>query len=1079
MAEPVREYLKSLEHDLRNGHTTEHTHRPALKTLLESLQARVTATNEPGRVACGAPDFVVTRTPGPVTIGYVETKDIGKSLDEAERSEQLKRYRRSLSNLILTDYLEFRWYVDDGRRAGFRLGELGKANKLSTEPGAAAGLVSFLNDFLRHQPERIATPKNLAQRMARLTHIIRDTIIEAFAQGKASPLVSDLRQAFASRLIPGLDSEEKTPEFADMFAQTIAYGLFAARCNHYGHDSFKRVGAASEIPKTNPFLRKFFETITGTELDDEPFAPFVDDLVQVLDHTDVNEILAHFGARTKQEDPVVHFYETFLATYDPKLREARGVFYTPEPVVSYIVRSIDSLLHKQFKLAGGLADTVSVKYTSKGGKKESTEDKDVHRVLILDPACGTGTFLYSLVDHIREKFKAAGNAGLWSAYVRDHLLPRVFGFELLMAPYAVAHLKLGLQLAGHDLPLKERAAWAYDFSGNQRLGVYLTNTLEKGETEVHPLLAHLRVISEEADAASAIKRDLPIMVILGNPPYSNFGRMNKGRWISELMDDWKPAAEKKWNPDDFMKFIRWAQWRIEETGAGVLGFITRNTYLDGLTHGKMRQSLMNTFSDIYVLDLHGSLREHDTAPDGGADQNVFDIQWGVSIGLFVKTPAKHNTTVRHAEIWGQREDKYGYLARHGIGSTKWMKLSPGPPSYYFVPKSADIASEYEALPSLPDIFRVKNSGIQTKKDSLTIHLAESSLRSVLKDVQTLDVEELRKQYHLGDDGRDWTVALAKQDVQESRSGKVVQVQYRPFDFRWTYFTGKTKGFVAYPRADVTAHLLKDNIALVSMRQIAGTADVCEAVVSRYAVTDRSMYSSKGTPYMFPLYLYRDAIPKQEDQGILIDASPYAAENPEKVPNLQVDLVQSVEEKLGLKFVPGGKTDLKRTFGAEDLLGYMYAVVYSPGYRARYGDLLKKDYPRIPFTSNVSLFRKLCALGSELMAIHLFEPPATSQSPANFPVSGSNTVDSGYPRYCAADRRVYINGRQYFAGISPEVWGFYIGGYQVCERWLKDRQGRSLDRYRDLTHYGRIVAAIAETARIMQRIERATPVWPIA
>jgi predicted helicase len=885
--------------------------------------------------------------------------------------------------------------------------------------------------------------------------------------------------------------KEKTPEFADMFAQTIAYGLFAARCNHHGHDSFKRLGAASDIPKTNPFLRKLFETITGTELDDEPFAPFVDDLVQVLDNTDVNKLLAHFGARTKQEDPVVHFYETFLGTYDPKLREARGVFYTPQPVVSYIVRSIDSLLHSHFKLSGGLAETVSTKYTPKGGKKGAKASRDVHKVLILDPACGTGTFLYSLVDYVREKFKAASNAGLWSAYVKHHLLPRIFGFELLMAPYAVAHLKLGLQLAGYDLPPKERTLWAYDFSGSERLGVYLTNTLEQSEPDIQPLLAQLRVISEEANAASEIKRDLPIMVILGNPPYSNFGQMNKGKWISELMADWKPAEETKWNPDDFMKFIRWAQWRIERTGAGVLGFITRNTYLDGLTHRKMRQSLMETFSDIYLLDLHGSLREHDTAPDGGADNNVFDIQWGVSIGLFVRTPGKHEATVRHAEIWGLRDEKYDYLLKHDVRNTNWQRLSPEPPSYYFVPRNGNVTAEYEALPSLPDIFRVKNSGIQTKKDSLTIHLTESSLRSVLKDMKKLDVQELRKRYDLGGDGRDWTVALAKRDIEESKKGKVVQVQYRPFDFRWTYYTGKTKGFVAYPRADVTAHLLKDNISLVSMRQIAGTEDVCEAVVSRYAVTDRSMYSSKGTPYMFPLYLYREAIPRLEDQGLLIDASPYATENPEKVPNLQVDLIVSIEKKLGLRFVPEGKTDLKKTFGAEDLLAYMYAILYSPSYRSRYGEVLRKDYPRIPFTSDVSVFRKLCTLGSELMATHLFESAVASQSPVSFPVSGSNTLDKGYPRYVAPgelapnatkqvkDGRVYINERQYFSGVSPEVWGFYIGGYQICEKWLKDRHGVSLDKYGDLTHYQRISEGVAETICIMARIDAAIPGWPIA
>jgi Type ISP C-terminal specificity domain/N-6 DNA Methylase len=792
MPTPVELYLKAVERELHIGKTTEHTHRPALKQLVESLQSKVNATNEPTRVACGAPDFVVTRNPGNLTIGYIETKDIAKSLDEAEDSEQLNRYRRSLANLILTDYLEFRWYVDGERRNVVRLGRVGKNNRVILEDDGEAKLRGFMLEFLQHKPEPIINPKQLAQRLARLTHIIRDTIIEAFENKSESQLLQDLRQAFAMRLLPDLEQDSKTPEFADMYAQTIAYGLFAARCNHKGPEPFRRPGSASEIPRTNPFLRKLFETITGTELDDEPYAGFLDDLVQVLDVADVKKILAHFGTRTKQEDPVVHFYETFLATYDPKLREARGVFYTPEPVVSYIVRSTDALLRDRFALPEGLSDTAIVKYKVKGRKKGDA-DRQSHRVLILDPACGTGTFLYAVVDHIRNEFETANNAGMWSAYVRNHLLPRIYGFELLMAPYAVAHLKLGLQLAAQDMPPSEQKRWAYDFSGNERLGVYLTNTLEKVEPEVMPLLAHLRVITEEANAAAEIKRDLPIMVIIGNPPYSNFGMMNKGEWISGLMDDWKPPEEKKWNPDDFMKFIRWAQWRIEQTGAGILGFITRNTYLDGITHWKMRESLMKTFSEIYVLDLHGSLRAKEKTPNGDPDKNVFDIQWGVSIGLFIKDPnASGDAKVRHADLWGEREDKYHYLSGQDVTTTKWTKVKPTAPNFYFAPRDTEGEAEYLDATALLDIFKLKNSGLQTKKDSLTIHHTEADLKAVLKDVRAESVETLRKKYNLGPDGRDWAVASAKDDVIGS-NGKIFKIEYRPFDTRFSDYTAKRRG----------------------------------------------------------------------------------------------------------------------------------------------------------------------------------------------------------------------------------------------------------------------------------------------
>ncbi len=525
-------YRRQIEKELEAGNATENTHRPALKALVESLASGVTATNEPKRVECGAPDFIVTRKAhhGPVTLGYIEAKDVGKPLDEIERSEQLKRYLPALPNLILTDYLEFRWYVDGHRRGDpVQLAHVGKGGKLAPEKGGPEAVADLLAGFLAQETQPINTPKELALRMARLTHFIRDMILTAFEKESASATLRDLYKAFEKALIPDLP----IPQFADMFAQTLAYGLFAARVNHHGPmGSFKRLGAASEIPKTNPFLRQLFETITGTALDEEPFVGFVDDLAQLLADTDIGAVLAGFGKRTAREDPVVHFYETFLAAYDPKLREARGVYYTPEPVVSYLVRSVDYLLRTRFDCPNGLADTATVEYEceesrSTGVPPVAGHGQDAHatkkstspRVLILDPACGTGTFLYSVIDHIRDEFVRQGNAGMWSGYVRNHLLPRIFGFELLMAPYAVAHLKLGMQLAGHDLTPAQREKWAYDFTGDERLGVFLTNTLEEAERRAETLFGPLRVITPEANAAVEIKRGLPIPVVVRNPLY--------------------------------------------------------------------------------------------------------------------------------------------------------------------------------------------------------------------------------------------------------------------------------------------------------------------------------------------------------------------------------------------------------------------------------------------------------------------------------------------------------------------------------------------------------------------------------
>jgi hypothetical protein len=543
-SDPLAAYLRALRRNLTTGAATEHTHRPALQHLLEECDARLSIINEPQRIACGAPDLLVTRDG--LTVGYVETKDIGTSLCQAERSEQLRRYRRSLENLILTDYLEFRWYVDGDPRESARLATW-RHGKLSTVRGGSQTVRELLENFLSHAPQEVNTPRELAERMARLTHLIHDIVVQAFEQDRASNLLRGWRSAFAKVLVADLDQPERTDEFADMFAQTLAYGLFSARVMDIT-PGFDRLEAQHLIPKTNPFLRDFFYQITGPQLDDEPYVSFVDDLAALLAHTHMPAVLSDFGKRTRQEDPVVHFYETFLAAYNPQLREMRGVYYTPEPVVSYIVRSVDHLLKTRFDCPLGLSDTSKVtirnvdpRLTVKG-KPEMRKTTQSHKVLILDPAAGTGTFLYAVVDHIRQQFMQAGNAGLWSGYVREHLLPRLFGFELLMAPYAVAHFKLALQLAGYDLSDAQRTLWAYDFATGERIRVYLTNSLE-GPHEYTGLPLFTQFLADETEAANKIKQHLPIMVVLGNPPYSGHSA-NKGAWIDGLLKGKLPDGEK-------------------------------------------------------------------------------------------------------------------------------------------------------------------------------------------------------------------------------------------------------------------------------------------------------------------------------------------------------------------------------------------------------------------------------------------------------------------------------------------------------------------------------------------------------
>ena len=629
------EYLKAVERALAMGNATEHTHRRALQTFIESFDPKLTATNEPKQQKVGAPDLLVTR--GGVPLGYVEAKDVGVSLDKAEASDQLRRYRDGLENLLLTDYLEFRWYVRGVPVQAARLGTLDAGReRVRAAPDDAGEVEKLIDDFLTEIIPTISSPKELAERMARVARLIRETILRAFKSEGAGGTLHEQLKGFRAVLLHDLDEEQ----FADMYAQTICYGLFAARVNHRGTQPFTRRHAAHDLPRTNPFLRKLFQHVAGPDLDAEPHAWAVDGLAELLQRTNIGAILQDFGRATRREDPVVHFYETFLAAYDPRMREARGVYYTPEPVVSYIVRSVDHILKTDFKLRDGLADSTRIKIKNPAGKGTT----ETHKVLILDPATGTGTFLHGVVNHIHESFRA--NKGMWSSYVSEHLLPRLFGFELLMAPYAVAHMKLGPQLA----------ETGYEFNTDERLRVYLTNTLEEAH-EVSRMPLFTQWLAEEANEASRVKQDAPVMVVLGNPPYSGHSA-NTGQWIANLLRgrdtltdretgnyfevDGKPLGERnpKWLNDDYVKFIRFAQWRIEQTGHGVLAFITNHGYLDNPTFRGMRQSLMETFDDIYVLNLHGNSKKKERAPDGSKDENVFDIQQGVAICLMVKRESR-------------------------------------------------------------------------------------------------------------------------------------------------------------------------------------------------------------------------------------------------------------------------------------------------------------------------------------------------------------------------------------------------------------------------------------------------------
>jgi len=1048
MNEPLKDYIRSLQSALAMGNASEHTHRPALKALLESLGERLTATNEPRQITdCGKPDMAVYQ--GPVLLGYLETKDVGGNLGVEEKGPQLKRYREALPNLILTDYLEFRWYVKGERRAVVSLGHVEREGKIKTNKEALAAVGELLAQFLALKLPSIGTAKELALRMAKLAGLMHNAALKTLEIEPDTGTLKGWLAAFEKTLVPNLSPEE----FSDMYAQTLTYGLFAAMVSIGEGQDLRRDTAAGLLPETNPFLKRLFYHLAGPEV--PPTVSWVvDDMVSLLNAADMGAVMADFGRGSLEKDPVVHFYETFLAAYDPEKRKVRGVYYTPEPVVSYIVRAIDYLLKERFDRPWGLAD---------------------RNTLILDPACGTGTFLHSVIALIYDTLCAQGQAGGWSSYVSQSLLPRIFGFELLMAPYAVAHLKLGLLL-------QEKG---FDFPPGQRLGVYLTNTLDEGfkKAEVLPLAGF---ITEESNSAARIKKEDPIEVILGNPPYAGHsanaslrrevgltGAVRTVRtFIGRLIEDYKqvdgkPLGEKnpKWLQDDYVKFLRWGQWRITQTGRGVLAMITNHGYLDNPTFRGMRQQLMQSFSEIYLLNLHGNAKKKEICPDGSKDENVFDIQQGVAIGLFVKSPDSPTPArVYYADLWGTREGKNKSLAEMEVVTTPWRELQPRSPFYLFVPQDTNLRVEYDRGWPVNEIFPVNSVGIVTARDNLTIHWTPQEVMDTVKDFANLAPETAREKFNLGKDARDWKVELAQKDLRTSglKEQLVTTVLYRPFDVRHTYYTGQTRGFICMPRPEVMGHMIKgDNIGFHLCRQ--SISDSWRHVLATNRLTDDSYVSNRTRErgYTIPLYLYHKVLGQIN-----------------KTPNINPTFIEDLSGKVGLAFIPDGKGDLETTFGPEDVFSYAYAVFHSPTYRQRYSEFLKGDFPRLPLTGNKALFKALVGLGAELVSLHLMESPRLETFITRFPVPGSQVVEE--VRYQDSARRVYINSEQYFEGIPPDLWAFSIGGYQVCHKWLKDRKGRTLT-FEDLHHYQKIIVALTETIRLMGEIDAmilAQGGWPI-
>ena len=1017
---------------------------------------KIDVTTLPKRTEAGNPDFRVWDGKQKI-VGYIEAKDLGVELDDVEESEQLKRYLTTFPNVILTNFTEFRLYRDGEKIDQISITRPFIIKKLSTAPPLENEdkLFELLERFLDFSLPKTYTAKTLAVELAKRTKFLKDEIVtEELKIGTKS--IHSFYEAFKEFLIAGISEDE----FADLYSQTITYGLFAARLR--AEKDFNRKLAYSYIPKSIGILRDVFKFISMEDLPQQ-MEVIIDDIAEVLSAADAKKILDQYYHEGKGSDPVLHFYETFLSVYDPATREKRGVYYTPEPVVSFIVSSLHQILKDKFNMSNGLAS------------------KDV---TLLDPAGGTLGFLAKAIEVAVKEVRDRFGEGIVRPFINDTILENFYAFELMMAPYAIGHMKMSFLL--EEL--------GYRMQDDERIKYYLTNTLEMKELE-ESKFPGMSSLSTESHEAGKVKKDVPILIILGNPPYSGHSS-NIGEWISEAIKEYyqvdgKPLGEKnpKWLQDDYVKFIRFSQWKIDQAGEGVLGFITNHSYLDNPTFRGMRQSLMKSFDEIYILDLHGNSLKKEKAPDGSKDENVFDIMQGVAIAFFIKYKDDRKIhKVFHSEIYGLREEKYKWLLKNNIKKVKWKKAVPFPEFYLFQPTDNELLNHYSSFPKITEIFPVNSVGIVTARDNFVIDFDRKKLERRIEDFRNpkIDDEILKRTYDLKEN-QSWKIKEQREKLRKDLDWKdsIKQILYRPFDIRWILYHDE---MIERSRRDVMENM-DENIGLIARRQMLPNKPMNYFFVSDKMIADGVIRSdNKGGESLFPLYLYRKSSEKKKAKFIQLFIFEPEEDYVTTSPNISKDIIYLLQRNFGIPFrhplykiimeeenKNKGIDEEKKIdgFGSKNIFYYIYAILYSNTYRTKYAEFLKIDFPRIPFTKDYKLFIKLGKLGEQLADLHLLKPasPAGRSEELNkaisrFPKNGSNKVE----KLKYENEKVWINEEQYFSGIKKEVWNYQIGGYQVCDKWLKDRKGRTLISDEILT-YGKIVIALSKTIELQNKIDK--------
>ncbi len=1037
-------YFQELFAIHQTGIGREESYYSALKSLLEAVCAamgkRADVIVLPKKTEAGNPDFLI-RTPKGEIIGLLEAKSFEtEHLDPIETSDQLKRYRKAFPNLLLTNFFEFRLYRDGDLVDTVQIGRPFVMRKLKSVPPIenAEKFEKLLHRFLDYSFPEIKTAKQLAVSLAHKTQYLRDQILaelETEGAQEGRQMLESFFDSFQKNLISSLTIQQ----FSDLFAQTVTYGLFSSRSR--SDKSFTYKQAFDLIPPTIGILRSVFRFISSVDHSQQMYV-IIAEIAQVLAVSDIDRIIESFHKEGKGRDPIVHFYETFLAEYDPHLRKSRGVYYTPEPVVHFITRSVHILLKEKFAKPDGFATP---------------------GVTVLDPASGTLTFPAEAIRLSVDEYKGKYGDGDLKNFIESHILQDFYAFELMMAPYAVGHLKIGFVL--HEL--------GYEFARkkkNERFHLYLTNTLEMKQPVTLPGPLE-QALAEETKEALKVKERIPIMVVIGNPPYSGIS-YNTDKWILEQIEtyktvDGKPLGERnpKWLQDDYVKFFRFARWKIEQTGAGVLGFITNHAWLDNPTFRGMRASLLNTFDELYILNLHGSTLKKEKTPEGGKDENVFDIQPGVAIAILVKLSKSIKKKVFYSDEWGLREEKYNYLESHDIGSVKWKAIEPKSPEYYFVSRNEKGFQAYKQFWKVTDVFPLNSVGIVTGRDEFVIDDNRQALEArirVFRESKDSD-SFIKESFGLKDKPASrWAVSKSRKALQDDKDWerRFTRILYRPFDEKWLFYH---PALIERSRSEVMQHMMKPNFALLTHKREELNIPYSHFLVSE-GISEHGCLSGKTTNYHFPLYRYLDE-PKQQDifsgqkkldlKGV---QRPLKGES-DREPNIAQKVFDELQKTYGKQPSP------------EDIFQYIYAVLYSNTYRKKYHEFLKTDFPRVPFAKDYKLFQKLAKLGSALVELHLLKSPDLAVPAVKFNGTGDNLVET--LKYVEKEKRVYINEKQYFEPVEYDVWNYYIGGYQVLDKWLKDWKGKHLSS-EGVKHFARVATVLGKTIEIQKDIDDLYP-----